>query len=242
MATWIRLRYENGDSLIIDAGETYLHFQVEQQRIELRALRPTEQAWTEENPLCVYPCENADQVHAAEDLIFEALCASKSITISLDILEHHAEYLEHVHGIRTVYSLLHQGSIRVPVSEELPQGEDLTRPEKEGERLSEIREFEQMLHTYLEETGEDVLRQAYQQRMRKRGSATPFRVVWDHEECAEHGFHEYWCVYTQADRHYAFREHFRELARDVVEKEGGSKMELVASEEKQPPNGSANLS
>ena len=118
MATWIRFRYDNGDTTLIHAEDTHLVFKAEDQRIEVFPTRPT--ATKEEaapQPIAVFTCEYPEQVTAAEELVFDALARGQSLTISNDILDEHAEYLNHVQGIRMVLQLLHEGSIRIPMED-----------------------------------------------------------------------------------------------------------------------------
>jgi hypothetical protein len=119
-----------------------------------------------------------------------------------------------VQGIRMILSLIHQGSIRIPKNEELPDKGELFEQEEEN-NPSEISRFESMLHTYLD-VPEDSLRRAFTD----GAQDSPFGLRKDHEECPDHGFHEYWIVETRPDRNYAFRDSFDELARTLLEKEG----------------------
>ena len=222
MPTWIRFRHDNGNSTLINAEDVLLSFKAEEPyRIEVQALHA---AQTEKSkPLLVYTCEHMEQVYAAEDLIFEALSQQHSVTLTLDGLEEHAEHLNHVDSIRMVLNLIHHGSIRIPVSYDYPQGEELFLSEEDPDNPSQIRQLEQILHTYLD-APEDCLRRAY-----KRPEAIksehpvedcPFKVVWDHEECEDHGFHEHWQVFTLPDRDYRFREAYQALTQSVADKEG----------------------
>jgi protein tyrosine phosphatase (PTP) superfamily phosphohydrolase (DUF442 family) len=72
-----------------------------------------------------------------------------------------------------------------------------------------------MLHTYL-----DVPNDALRRAIKKELSGCPFDIVRDHEECEDHGFHEYWIVSTRPDSNYAFRDKFDDLAKSLIEKEG----------------------
>lgn len=214
MSTWIRFRYDNGDSALVNAEQTHLLFKSEDTRIEVLPLGPQENGQSSISPLVVYQCEYPDQVAAAEDLIFDALSSSQSLTITLDLLEDHAEHLNNVQGIRMILSLIHQGSIRIPKNEELPDKGELFEQEDEP-NPSEISRFESLLHTYLD-VPPDILRRAFQ----NGNEDSPFEIKKDHEECPDHGFHEYWIVETRPDRNYAFRDNFDELATSLQEKEG----------------------
>jgi hypothetical protein len=163
--------------------------------------------------ICVYDCEYAEQVTAGEELIFDALSKGQSVTLSLDLLDEHAEYLNHVHGIRMVLQLLHEGSMRIPVEDGYTD-EELFDNDENGQN-SEISQFENMLHTYL-----DVPNDALRRAIKKELSGCPFDIVRDHEECEDHGFHEYWIVSTRPDSNYAFRDKFDDLAKSLIEKEG----------------------
>lgn len=214
MPTWIRFRYENGDTALVNAEETHMFFKAEDSRIELYAAQGVQRGEGLGSPVCVYQCEYPEQVAAAEELIFEAVAEQRAVTITLDVLDEHAEYLNHVHGIRMILSLLHQGSIRIPKNEELPDNRELFEQEEEG-NPSEISRFEAMLHTYLDVPA-DTLRRAY----RGQDNDAPFGLDKDHEECEEHGFHEHWVVEIRPDRQYPFRERYQDLAKTIVEKEG----------------------
>ena len=214
MSTWIRFRYDNGDSALVNAEQTHLLFKSEDTRIEVLPLGPQENGQGSVSPVVVYQCEYPDQVAAAEDLIFDALNSSQSLTITLDLLEDHAEHLNNVQGIRMILSLIHQGSIRIPKNEELPDKGELFEQEDEP-NPSEISRFESLLHTYLD-VPPDTLRRAFQ----NGNEDSPFEIKKDHEQCPDHGFHEYWIVETRPDRNYAFRENFDELATSLQEKEG----------------------
>lgn len=212
MATWIRFRYDNGDSALVNAEETHIFFRADDSRIEVVPLTSTEALAT--NPLLVFQCEYADQVTAAEELIFDALSRGESLTVSLDLLDEHSEHLNNVQGIRMILSLIHQGSIRIPRDEELEDSGELFDQEDENEP-SEILRFESMLHTYLD-VPEDTLRRAFQ----NGGQDSPFHLKKDHEECPDHGFHEYWIVETRPDRNYLFRDAYNELVQSLQEHEG----------------------
>jgi hypothetical protein len=212
MPTWIRFRFDNGDTTLVNADETHILFKAEDQKIEVYpAVAGTGKDPTQ--PVCVFTCEYPEQVTAAEELIFDALSKGQSATLSLDLLDEHAEYLNHVHGIRMVLQLLHQGSMRIPVEDGYTD-EELFDTE-EAEQASEISQFENMLHTYLD-VPKDTLRRA----IKKEPADCPFNIVRDHEECEDHGFHEYWVVSTRADCSYAFRDKFNDLAKNLIEKEG----------------------
>ena len=214
MSTWIRFRYENGDSAVVNAEETHLLFKSEDHRIEVLPLHPRQDKAGAFEPILVYPCEYPDQVAAAEELIFEALNKGESVTISMDFLEEQAEYLNNVQGIRMILSLIHQGSIRIPKNEELPDKGELYEQEEE-DQPSEISRFESMLHTYLD-VPPDTLRRAFSNGTQD----APFELRKDHVECPDHGFHEYWIVETRPDRHYSFRDDFDDLAKSLLENEG----------------------
>ncbi|MDH5753157.1 MAG: hypothetical protein OEZ59_12170 [Deltaproteobacteria bacterium] len=217
MPTWIRFRYDNGDTTLVNADETHILFKVDENRIEVLPARPEPGSTGAPVPLCTYGCEYPDQVSAAEDLIFDALGKQQSVTISLDILEEHAEYLNNVQGIRMVLSLIHQGSIRIPRNEEITDDGELFDSD-EDRHQSEISRFESMLHTYLE-VPPDSLRRAYRRTFQDIKEDSPFGIKTDHEECPDHGFHEYWIVETRSDCNYAFREGYNDLVQ-TLEKEG----------------------
>lgn len=214
MPTWIRFRYDNGDSAIVNAEETHLLFKLEDTRIEVLPLQPQQGEQGAFAPMLVYQCEHPDQVSAAEEVIFDALNRGQSVTINLDYLEEQAEYLNNVQGIRMILSLIHQGSIRIPKNEELPDKGELFEQESEP-HPSEISRFESMLHTYLD-VPDDALRRAFE----NNALDAPFDLRKDHEECPDHGFHEYWIVETRPDRNYVFRESYDDLAKSLLENEG----------------------
>ncbi len=214
MTTWIRFRYDNGDTALVNAEETHLFFKADDARIEVLPLQPEQTDQGLLTPLAVYQCEYPDQVAAAEELIFDALSRGKSVTISLDGLEEHAEYLSNVQGIRMILSLLHQGSLRIPKNEELEDEGELY-PQEDEPQPSEISRFESLLHTYLDVPA-DTLRRAFA----NGDKDAPFGLWKDHEECPDHGFHEYWIVETRPDRNYQFRDRYDELVRTVQETEG----------------------
>jgi len=215
MATWIRFHYDNGDTTLIHAEDTHLVFKAEDQRIEVFSTHP-QPSGKEDGaapPIAVFTCEYPEHVTAAEELIFDALGRGQSLTISNDILDEHAEYLNHVQGIRMVLQLLHEGSIRIPMEDGMAE-EELEDQEDE-QQASEISQFENMLHTYLD-VPSDTLRRAA-----KDGAPdSPFMLSRDHEECEDHGFHEYWVVKTRPDCNYEFRDKYNELAKSLIEKEG----------------------
>jgi hypothetical protein len=214
MSQWIRFRFEQGETMLFSADQVHVVFKPDDLRIEVHG--PVASPQKREGlsqPICVFACETPDQVSAAEELIFDTLADGESVTVSLDVLDDHAEYLNHVHGIRTILQLLHEGRIRIPVDEDFNERE-LFDPDKPRQE-SEIGQFEEMLNTYLDVPG-DTLRRAFA----KEGSDLPFELLRDHEECADHGFHEYWVVATRPDRHYAFRHDYESLVKAVVEKEG----------------------
>ena len=217
MPTWIRFRYENGDTVLVNAEETHFLFKSEDSLIEVLPTRPEELSGGGYAPICLYKCEFPDQVAAAEEMIFDALARQQSITITLDSLDDHAEYLNHVQGIRMVLSLIHQGSIRIPKDEELQDKNELFEPEDITSQ-SEISRFESMLHTYLD-VPDDVLRKAYNRAFNEVHEESPFGIKKDHEECPDHGFHEYWVVETMPDSNYSFRSIYTDLAK-TLENEG----------------------
>ena len=217
MPTWIRFRCDNGDSFLANAEQTHMFFKVEPCEIEILPAAPTESFGQRPKALFTFPCEFPEQVHAAEDLVFDALCQGKSITLNLENLEEHADYLSHVHGISMVLSLIHQGFIHIPVNADIPQEDELFLPEEDSEK-SEIKQFERILHTYLD-VPSDVLRHAWKNRS-KTDTQSLFSLNWDYENCPDHGSHEYWNVSTLPDHSYCFRESYNELARDLVRKEG----------------------
>jgi hypothetical protein len=214
MPTWIRFRFDSGDTTLVNADETHILFKAEEQRIEVY---PATSGIGKEAPqtVCVYTCEYPEQVTAAEELIFDALSRGQSVTLSLDALDEHAEYLNHVHGIRMVLQLLHQGTLRIPVEDGYTDEELFDNDNEENGQASEISQFENMLHTYLD-VPQDTLRRA----IKKEPADCPFNIVRDHEECEDHGFHEYWVVSTRPDCSYAFRDKFNDLAKTLIEKEG----------------------
>ncbi|HUJ73237.1 MAG TPA: hypothetical protein VL359_00205 [bacterium] len=215
MATWIRFRFENGDGTLINSEETHILFKAEDQRIEVYPTHPVHGQEKLSAPICVFPCEYPEQVTAAEELIFDALAKGQSVTISQEALDEHAEYLNHVHGIRMVLQLLHEGSIRIPMEDGFTE-EELQDSGDEGQ-VSEISQFESMLHTYLD-VPQDTLRRSIAKE--KGVGDSPFVLARDHEECDDHGFHEYWIVRTRPDCNYAFRDKFNDLAKSLIEKEG----------------------
>ena len=213
MPSWIRFRFENGDTAMVNADEAYFLFRMEEQQIEVFAMITPPGQDSTAQPICVFPCEFPDQVAAAEEMIFDAVGKGQSLTINMDVLEEHAEFLNHVTGVRMVLQLLHQGSIRIPLEEGLS---DLEMFElDENQNRTEISHFEEMLSTYLE-----VPNDSLQRALLAQGSDTPFRVDRDHEECDDHGYHQYWIVTTRADRNYTFRKKFDDLVKTLIEKEG----------------------
>lgn len=211
MGTWIRLLYENGDSTLFQSERVMLQFKVEQKQIEVHSLTPAQDSG--QSLLSAYQCEYPEQVTAAEDLVMNAASSDQPVTISLELLDEHAEYLNHVNGLRMVLQLLHQGTIRIPIENDLSENDLFDQdPDK---RPSELSQFEEMLYTYLD-VPDDSLRRAIKN---SEGDA-PFELNEDHEECPEHGFHEYWVVAARPDRHYMIRERYDELAKTLIEKEG----------------------
>lgn len=215
MPSWIRFQFEAGETCLISADQAYFVFKPEEQRIEVYSVSVPSGAESSVKPLCLYLCETADQVTAAEEMILEAVTKAQPLTINLDTLDEYAEYLNNVHGLRMVLQLLHFGHIRIPMENDFNE-EDLFDLEEEKQR-SEIGQFEDMLNTYLDVPA-DSLRRAF----REEKGDLPFTLGTDHEECVDHGFHEYWVVKTLPDRHYNFRDRYDDLVRSIVEKEGYS--------------------
>lgn len=213
MQCWIRFRFENGDTTLVNAEGSYFFFKSEAKQIEVYSTRIAPGRDTVAAPLFVFNCEYPDQVSAAEELIFEAIGKGETLTLSLDSLDEHAEYLNHVSGLRTVLQLIHQGNIRIPMEEGISESDFFET--EDGEPKSEICRFEELLHTYLE-VPDDSLRRAF----RNEQADAPFQLSKDHEECADHGFHEYWMVATRPDRNYNFRKNFDDLVKSLIEKEG----------------------
>ncbi len=188
-------------------------FKVEDKRIEVFHLsRPSGQDAVG-LPLLIYPCEYPDQVTAAEELIFNALSKDQSVTLSMEILDEHAEYLNNMNGLRTVLQLIHQGTLRIPMEEGILESDFFDV--EDGQQRSEISRLEEMLHTYLE-VPDDSLRRAF----RNEDKDIPFQLSKDHEECQDHGFHEYWIVETRPDRNYTFRKKYDDLVKSLIETEG----------------------
>lgn len=212
MTTWIRFRYDSGNTTLVNADESYFVFSVEEPQIEVFTMATPPEKEGDPIPIAIFPCEFSDQVAAGEELIFEAVTKSQPLTITLDLLDEQAEYLNHITGMRMVLQLLHQGSIRIPM-DEVDEGDPFIFDEVENR--SEISRFEEMLFTYL-----DVPADALQRSFKKQEGDVPFSVSRDHEECQDHGFHEYWLVTTGRDRHYTFRKKYDELAKSVMDKEG----------------------
>ena len=215
MPSWIRFQFEAGETCLINADQAYFVFKPEEQRIEVFSLSVPNGAESSVKPLCLYLCETTDQVTAAEEMILEAVTKAQPLTINLDALDEYAEYLNNVHGLRMVLQLIHFGRIRIPMENEFNE-EDLFDLEEDQQR-SEIGQFEDMLNTYLDVPA-DSLRRAF----REEKGDLPFTLGTDHEECVDHGFHEYWVVKTLPDRHYNFRDRYDDLVRSIVEKEGYS--------------------
>src|SRR5262245_53858758 len=86
MPTWIRFRFDNGDTTLVNADETHILFKAEDQKIEVY---PAVAGVGKEpaQPICVFTCEYPEQVTAAEELIFDALSKAQSTTLSLDLLD-----------------------------------------------------------------------------------------------------------------------------------------------------------
>jgi hypothetical protein len=214
MPTWIRFRFDNGDATLVNAEQAHLLFKAEENRIEVHSTASAPGRESLGAPICVFACEYPEQVTAAEELIFDALSRAQSVTVSLDLLDEHAEYLNHVQGIRMVLQLLHQGSIRIPLEDGYTD-QELFEPGDDTTQASEISQFENMLHTYL-----DVPKDTLQRVILKQPGDCPFNIERDHEECEDHGFHEYWVVKTRADCNYPFRDTYLDLAKSLIEKEG----------------------
>ncbi len=213
MSAWIRFRFENGDSTLINGEEAYFVFKAEERQIEVYPIHPVPGGEAADKALCVFPCEFPDQVAAAEELVFEAVTKSQPLTLSLDFLDEQADYMNHVTGLRMVLQLLHQGSLRIPMEDGLTDSE-MFDPEQTTQR-SEISQFEEMLHTYLE-VPDDSLRRAIWQ----KAQDAPFELSRDHDECPDHGYHQYWIVETLPDRHYSVRKKYDDLAKSLMEREG----------------------
>lgn len=213
MPTWIRFRYDHGDTTMVNAENTHLMFKAEERKILVFPFPVAISAEALQDPICQFDCEYAEQVAAAEELIFDGLSNQRSVTISLEVLDEHAEYLNNVHGIRMILTLLHQGSIRIPHEDGLTDHEVFDLDEESSN--TEISQFENMLHTYL-----NVPSDALQRALRLEQTDSPFGIQKDHEECPDHGFHEYWVVRTLPDCNYDFREDYTELAHSLMEKEG----------------------
>ena len=213
MPAWIRFQFEAGETTLVNGEQAYFVFKPEEHRIEVFPMAVASGADNASKPVCLYVCESPQQVAAAEELILEHAGKSQSLTINLDVLDEHAEYLNNVHGLRMVLQLLHFGHIRIPMENEFDE-QDLFDTDN-GQQRSEIGQFEDMLSTYLD-VPDDSLRRAYRQ---EKGDL-PFELATDHEECVDHGFHEYWVVKTRPDRHYEFRDRYSDLVKTIVEKEG----------------------
>lgn len=222
MASWIRFRFDNGDSTLINGDEAYFVFKSEERRIEVYVTRPDPGRDSMAVPVCVYTCEYADQVTAAEELIFEAVNKGQPLTLTLDYLDEQAEYYNNINGVRMVLQLLHQGSLRIPMEEGLTDNEMFDRDFPQ--QRSEISQFEEMLHTYLD-VPEDTLSRAVLEKSRD----APFGLSRDHDECPDHGYHPFWIVETRADRSYNFRKKFDDLVKTLMEREGFSWQDSVHS-------------
>ncbi|MDH4121508.1 MAG: hypothetical protein OEV94_07380 [Deltaproteobacteria bacterium] len=213
MPTWIRFHTDDGNTTLVNADRVHLVFKPSEYQVEVYSVDSTAAQAPLTSPLLIFPCETERQVTAAEELIFDALEHNRSITIRQDALEEYAEYLDQVNGIRMVLQLIHAGQMRFPVEGDDPEGELFAGDEADAR--SEVARFEETLATFLD-VPPDSLRRAYQ----KHPEDAPFSLVMDHEECSDHGFHEYWVVRTRPDRHYTFREKYQDLARTLVEKDG----------------------
>ncbi|MCZ6644927.1 MAG: hypothetical protein O7B79_01685 [SAR324 cluster bacterium] len=213
MASWIRFRFENGDSTLVNADESYFVFKSEERQIEVYSVRALPGREVLSTPICVYTCDYPDQVSAAEELIFEALGKGQHLTLSLEYLDEQAEYFNHVTGVRMVLQLLHQGTLRIPMEDGLTDGEMFDR--EDSQQHSEISQFEEMLHTYLD-VPDDTLRRA----IGEQSKDVPFGLSRDHDECPDHGYHQYWIVETRPDRSYNFRHKYDDLVKTLIEREG----------------------
>lgn len=213
MPAWIRFRFENGDSTLINGEDVYFVFKAEDRQIEVYPIASAQGNDTPGTPVCVYPCEFPDQVGAAEDLIFEAVTKEQPLTLTLDYLDEQADYLNHVTGLRMVLQLLHQGSLRIPMEDGLTDSEMFDQDETA--QKSEISQFEEMLHTYLEVPGDSLRRVIWE-----KTQDAPFQLSRDHDECPDHGYHLYWIVETRPDRHYSVRKKYDDLAKSLMDREG----------------------
>jgi len=213
MSAWIRFQFDSGETTLVNAAQAHFVFNPQEKRIEVHA----NQSLDKDKPapvICLFVCETSEQVAAAEELVFDHLSRDQSLTLNMDVLDSHAEYLNHVTGLRMILQLLHNGSMRIPLEGEFPEQEMLAQDD-EAYGSTEISQFENMLTTYLEVPA-DSLRRAF----RKEVGDIPFEVAMDHEECQDHGFHEYWVVRTRPDRNYRFRDSYHDLAVDLIEKDG----------------------
>ena len=215
MASWIRFRFENGDSTMINGDDAYFVFKSEERRIEVYVTRPTAGQDSMVLPVCIYPCEYVDQVAAAEELIFDAVNKGQPLTLSLDFLDEQAEDFNNINGVRMVLQLLHQGSLRIPMEDGLTDNEMFDRDIPQ--QRSEISQFDEMLHTYLD-VPDDTLRRA----VLEKSKDAPFGLSRDHDECPDHGYHQYWIVETRPDRSYNFRKKYDDLVKTLMEREGFS--------------------
>lgn len=213
MPAWIRFRFENGDTTLVNGEDAYFVFKVEDRQIEVYSMAALAGRDTLGTPICVYTCEYPDQVAAAEEVIFEAVGKGQPLTVTLDYLDEQAEYLNNVSGLRMVLQLLHQGTLRIPMEDGLTDGEMFDMDE--SQQRSEISQFEEVLHTYLE-VPDDSLRRA----IWKKSQDTPFQLSRDHDECPDHGYHQYWIVETRPDRNYAFRKKYDDLVKSLIERDG----------------------
>ena len=213
MASWIRFRFENGDSVLVNADEAYFVFKTEEHQVEVYSSRSVPGRDAAGTPICVYTCEYPDQVSAAEEVIFEAVGKGQSLTVSLDFLDEQAEYLNHVTGVRMVLQLLHQGTLRIPMEDGLTDGEMFDR--EYAQQRSEISQFEDMLHTYLDVPDDSLRRVIWE-----KAKDFPFGLSRDHDECPDHGYHQYWIVETRPDRSYNFRKKYDDLVKSLIEREG----------------------
>ena len=85
-------------------------------------------------------------------------------------------------------------------------------------------QFEEMLHTYLE-VPDDTLQRA----IMKKARDAPFELSRDHDECPDHGYHQFWIVETRPDRSYNFRRKYDDLVKTLMEREGFSWQDRVHS-------------
>ncbi len=213
MSAWIRFRFESGDSTVINGEDVFFVFKAEERQIEVYPTHTVQGQDMAGSPLCVYPCEYPDQVAAAEEMIFEAVTKEQPLTLTLEYLDEQADYMNHVTGLRMVLQLLHQGSMRIPMEDGLTDAEMFD--EDDSTQRSEISQFEEMLHTYLDVPGDSLRRVIWE-----KTQDAPFRLSRDHDECPDHGYHLFWIVETRPDRNYSVRQKYDDLAKSLMDKEG----------------------